>query len=216
MLQNVLKSTASPRSRSNMPKTPARCSPFASRPAPSPTRSNCGAEHDRSSRDASQAGRGHQGRFDGEAEGDDEPPLRAALRRAGDGREGRRDLRARQSQRTADVLRLRQQSARGQRHPERPAQDQRQFRHGGREARPLRGRLHLREVRHRHDGQGQYRPERPQAAGPGRAAAVLHRLLHLHEVVRAAAPAIQLRNDHVPHALSWRTARSPRTWSSTW
>ena len=30
------------------------------------------------------------------------------------------------------------------------------YRHGGREARPFRGRLHLCEVGHRHDGQGQH------------------------------------------------------------
>ena len=155
------------------------------------TRSNSGVEqHDHYHAIQSQAGRNHQGRFDDEAERDDERALRAAVQRAGARRESRGDVRSGQSQRIADVLRLRQQSAGGQRDPERSAQDQRWVRHGSRKARPFRGRLHLCEVRHRHDGQGQYRTQRAQAPGSGRAAAVLHRLLHLHEMVRTAAPAI--------------------------
>jgi benzoyl-CoA reductase subunit B len=45
--------------------------------------------------------------------------------------------------------------------------------------------------RPRHDGQGQHRPHRRHHARSRPAAAVLHRLLHLHEVVRAAARAVQ-------------------------
>ena len=43
--------------------------------------------------------------------------------------------------------------------------------------------------------QGETRPHRRAAAAPGRAAALLHRLLHLHEVVRADAPEVRLRDD---------------------
>ena len=45
------------------------------------------------------------------------------------------------------------------------------LRAGGREDRPFRGRLHLREVRHRHDGEGQHRAQRQEVSRSRRAAA---------------------------------------------
>ena len=78
----------------------------------------------------------------------------------------------------------------------------------GREARPLRGRLHLREVRHRHDEVGQRRPDRRAPAEARPAAALLHRLLHVHEVVRAPARGVRLPGRDAPRALPGRRARS--------
>ena len=73
-------------------------------------------------------------------------------------------LRARQSQRAADVLQLRAQPARDQCAAERHAQEERQDDHGRRARRPERGRLHLRQGRPRHDARRRGRPQRRGAA----------------------------------------------------
>ncbi len=113
-------------------------------------------------------------------------------------------LRAGQPERTADVLRLRAQPARDQRAAERHAQEERQDDHGRRARRPERGRLHLREGRPRHDARRRDRPHRRPAAAARRAAAVVHRLLHLHEVVRADPPQVRLRDGDAARALPGR------------
>ena len=137
-------------------------------------RSNCGAQHDDADKDCHlpRAGEGgRQGRFHGEAEGDDGRALRSADQRARDRRQGGGHFRARQSQRTAHVLRPPEQSAGGQCHPERAAPHQRQLRAGSGKDRPFRRRLHLCEVGHRHDGQGQSRAQRQEIPQSRRAAA---------------------------------------------
>ena len=48
------------------------------------------------------------------------------------------------------------------------------------------------------------RPDRRAAAHARPAAALLHRLLHLHEVVRADPPEVRLRDDHAARALPGR------------
>ena len=111
-----------------------------------------------------------------------------------EGPQGRGDLRARQPERAADVLRLRAQPARDQRAAERHAQEVRQDDHGRRARRPQRGRLHLRQGRPRHDDGRRDRPHRRPAAQARHPAAVVHRLLHLHEVVRADPPQVRLRD----------------------
>ena len=80
------------------------------------------------------------------------------------GPQGVGDLRPRQPERAADVLRLRAQPARDQRAAERHAQEVRQDDHGRRARRPVRGRLHLRQGRPRHDDGRRDRPHRRGAA----------------------------------------------------
>ena len=120
------------------------------------------------------------------------------------GPQGLRHLRAGQPERAADVLRLRAQPARDQCAAERHAQEVRQVHHGRRARRPVRGRVHLRQGRPRHDAGRRGRPDRRGAAPPRRAAALLHRLLHLHEVVRADPPQVRLRDGDAARALPGR------------
>ena len=74
----------------------------------------------------------------------------------------------------------------------------------------LRGRLHLRQVRHRHAQERQHRPHRPEAAAARSAAVVVHRLLHLHEVVRAAQGGVQLPRRDAARALPGRRSHHRR------
>ncbi len=86
----------------------------------------------------------------------------------------------------------------------------------GREARALRGRLHLRQERHRHAALRQRRPHRPAPAEARPAAALLHRLLHVHEVVRAAARGVPVPGGHAARALPGRRAHHRLDARSTW
>ena len=191
--------------RSSTPRTPASSSRSASRPARSPTRSSSGAQHEPMiTPSAVPAKRSRQGRRHAPPEGDDRAALRPARARRRRPARSRLHLRARQPDRAAAVLRPAAGAPRDQRAAVGHAQKSGEYIAGGREARPLRGRLHLREVRHRHDEVGQHRADRPAAARARPAAPLLHRLLHLHEVVRAAARGIQLPDRDAARALSGR------------
>ena len=102
------RSTTFPTSRSNTPRTPARCSRSASRPAPLPIRSNCGAQHDTSSRRPKRAAKPRSSRTSMLKQ---KEMINRHYDRAGhahrDRQQGRGHLRAGQPQRTDDVLRLR-------------------------------------------------------------------------------------------------------------
>ncbi len=145
-----------------------------------------------------------EGGRDVAAEGADQRQLPRPRHRAPARAQGVGDLRARQPERAADVLRLRAQPARDQRAAERHAQEVRQDDHGRRARRPVRGRLHLRQGRPRHDDGRRDRPDRRGAAPARRPAAVLHRLLHVHEVVRADPPQVRLRDGDAARALPGR------------
>ncbi len=68
----------------------------------------------------------------------------------------------------------------------------------------IRRRLHLREGRPRHDDGRRDRPHRRAAAQARHPAAVVHRLLHVHEVVRADPPQVRLRDGDAARALPGR------------
>ena len=140
------------------------------------------------------------------AEGTDQQELHGARHGAGQQPQSLGHLRARQPERAADVLRLRAQPAGDQCAAERHAQEERQDDHGRRARRPERGRLHLREGRPRHDDGRRDRPHRRPDAAARHPAAQLHRLLHLHEVVRADPPQVRLRDRDAARALPGRTA----------
>ena len=116
-----------------MPRTLARWRRSASSPAPSPIRSSSGVPHEcpesRHAADHQEAGRPERGR-DVAAEGADQPELHGPGHRARRQPQGLGDLRPGQSERVADVLRLRAQPARDQRAAERHAQEERQDDHG--------------------------------------------------------------------------------------
>jgi benzoyl-CoA reductase/2-hydroxyglutaryl-CoA dehydratase subunit BcrC/BadD/HgdB len=145
-----------------------------------------------------------EGRRDVAAEGADQQELHGA----GHARENNRKVAATfvpgQPERAADVLRLRAQPARDQRAAERHAQEERQDDHGRRARRPERGRLHLRQGRPGHDDGRRGRPDRRPVAAARHPAAELHRLLHLHEVVRADPPQVRLRDRDAARALPGR------------
>ena len=145
-----------------------------------------------------------EGGRDVAAEGAHQQQLPRPRHRAPDGPQGVGDVRAGQPQRAPDVLRLRAQPARDQRAAERHAQEVRQDDHGRRARRPVRGRLHLREGRPRHDDGRRDRPHRRGAAEARHPAALLHRLLHVHEVVRADPPQVRLRDGDAARALPGR------------
>ena len=138
------------------------------------------------------------------AEGAADEELHGAGHRTRRQPQGLGHLRAGQPERVADVLRLRAQPARDQRAAERHAQEERQDDHGRRARRPERGRLHLRQGRPRHDDGWRDRTHRRPPAPPRHPAAVLHRLLHLHEVVRADPPQVRLRDGDAARALPGR------------
>ncbi len=139
--------------------------------------------------------------------------IAAALRSpgggAGDRREERLHVRARQPDRAAAQLRPAARAAGDQRAAVGHARQDRRVHRPRREARPLRGRLHLRQERHRHDEVGQHRPDRPAPAEARPAAALVHRLLHVPEVVRAAARGVPLPGGDAARAVSGRRQASP-------
>ena len=199
-------STRSPTPRSSTRRTPARWRRSASRPAPSPIRSSCGAPHERRPPMSTPIQmmppqRAEEARSAGPERRRDVLQKEMINRNYHElatahdqGRKICRDLRAGQPERAADVLRLRAQPPGDQRAAERHAQEVRQDDHGRRARRALRGRLHLRQGRPRHDAEGDIGPTGEPLPTPGHAAALLHRLLHLHEVVRADPPEVRLRD----------------------
>ena len=102
------------------------------------------------------------------------------------------------------MLRLRAQPARDQRAAERHAQEIREDDHGRRARRPVRGRLHVRQGRPRDDDGRRDRSDRRSAAEARHPAALVHGLLHVHEVVRADPPQVRLRDGDAARPVSGR------------
>ena len=102
------------------------------------------------------------------------------------------------------MLQPRAQPARNQRAAERHAQALRQDDHGRRARRAFGRRLHLRQGRPGDDARRRHRPDRRAAAQARRAAALVYRLLHLHEVVRIDPAEVRRRDRHAARALPGR------------
>ncbi len=107
------------------------------------------------------------------------------------------------------MLRLRAEPPGDQRAAERPAQEVGQDDPGRGARRRVRGRLQLREGRPRHDAGWRNRSHRGGASEARHPAALVHRLLHLHEVVRADPAQVRLREPDAARAVPGR--RQDRT-----
>ena len=189
-------------------KLPGQMQPSANRLAPSPTPSNSGAND--SDRAATQTLTPSK-TLDGEAEGDDRTVNYDRLAPAKEtGAKVAATFVPGNLERIADhVLRPRQQSAR----------EVNAIQNG---MRKVSGGMIMdaEKAGHRRTsaptssdigmmGRGNIGPTVRADARAGHIAAVLHRLLHLHEVVRAAAPRVQVSDGDAADPVSWATARSP-------
>ena len=164
----ALDAPASRTPRSSTPRTPASSRSSASRPAPSRIRSSCGARAMSDRPRPQRTARPRRRTQHVAPEGDDRGPLRTARRRRPTtGREGRLHLRPRQPDRAAAVASTSL--------PVLPGDQRAAVRHARKRSaeyiaeaekrRPLRGRLHLRQVRHRHAA-GRATSARPASALP--------------------------------------------------
>src|SRR5262249_1214583 len=139
-------------------------------------------------------------------EGDDRRALPQPLPRARGRPQGGLHLRPRKLDRADRLARPLARPSRDQCAAVRDARPLRQLHRRGGEGRPLRGRVHLREVRPRDDAPGERGSDGREAAAARFAAALVHRLLHLHEMVRAATRALQMPRRDAPRPVPGRGA----------
>ena len=129
---------------------------------------------------------------------------------AGDRRAGRLHVRAGEPDGADPLLRRPARPARDQRAAVGHARQEPGLHRGGREGGPLGGRLLVRQVRPRDVEGRQHRPDRDAAAEARPAAALVHGLLHLHEVVRAPARGVRLPDGVPPGSVPGRRRADAR------